>query len=64
MHPINHEWDEYYQALESIRESGVCNMWGANPVLATCCNISQELAKQVLLSWISNYTELKIYFGW
>lgn len=64
MHPINHDWDEYYQALERIREMGICNMWGAHSVLATCCNISQELAKQVLLSWISNYDELKKRFGW
>lgn len=64
MHPINHDWDEYYQALERIREMGIVNMWGASPVLATCCSINQELAKQVLLSWISNYDELKQHFGW
>lgn len=57
-HPINPEWEEYYQALETIRRLGICNMWGASPVLADFVGISQELATDVLISWITNYEEL------
>ena len=32
-HPINYEWEIYYQKLENIREDGICNMWGASPYL-------------------------------
>lgn len=63
-HPINEEWSEYYQTLETIRRSGIVNMWGASPVLADWEEISEELATKVLLSWISNYDELARRYGW
>ena len=62
-HPINHDWKEYYIILEDIRKSGICNMWGAAPVLADFAGIPKSLATDILLSWISNYNELaKIYW--
>lgn len=63
-YPINRAWDEYYKALEAIRRSGVTNMWGASPYLAKACNITQSLANDVLMSWITNYGELNEIFGW
>ena len=63
-HPINEDWSEYYQTLESIRRSGIVNMWGASPVLADWEGISEELATKVLLSWISNYDELASRYEW
>lgn len=61
---INDEWDHYYKALELIRKSGITNMWGAAPYLAKYCNISVELASDILLSWIENYSELSKKFSW
>lgn len=58
-HPINHDWKEYYIMLEAIRQSGITNMWGAHPYLAEAAGIDQKLAKDVLCSWIENYSELK-----
>lgn len=58
-HPINHDWKNYYLLLEGIRQSGICNMWGAHPYLAELAGITQSLAKEVLMSWIMNYDELK-----
>lgn len=58
-YPINYEWKEYYMILEGIRRSGICNMWGASPYLAELAGITQGLAKDVLLSWITNYDELR-----
>ena len=45
--------------LEAIRQSGITNMWGASPYLAEFAGITQGLAKEVLVSWIENYDELK-----
>ena len=58
-HPINHDWKEYYIILEAIRQSGITNMWGAHPYLAEVAGIGQELARDVLCSWIKNYHEIK-----
>lgn len=57
--PINEEWKEYYILLEGIRQSGICNMWGASPYLASLAGIDHKLAQQILCSWIENYSELK-----
>lgn len=63
-YPIKEEWEHYYKALERIRESGITNMWGAAPYLAKYCNISVELATDILLSWIENYDKLSKKFSW
>lgn len=57
--PINEEWKEYYILLEGIRESGICNMWGASPYLAELADIDHKLAQKILCSWIKNYDKLK-----
>lgn len=58
-YPINHEWKDYYIMLEAIRQSGICNMWGASPVLAELEGIDHKFAQKILCSWIENYDELK-----
>ena len=63
-HPIKEEWNEYYVALERIRRSGICNMFGAAQPLAVLTNISETLATEILMSWIENYDELNKKFGW
>ncbi len=63
-HPINDEWSTYYQTLEHIRRSGITNMWGAAPYLAEFCDISKDLAGDILCSWIDNYDELSKRFSW
>ena len=63
-YPIKEEWNNYYETLELIRKSGITNMFGAAPYLAEYCNISVELAKDVLLSWIENYNELSKKYSW
>ena len=62
---IKKEWEEYYKVLEGIRRTGYCNMWGSSVYLQEFCpELSKEAAKQILLSWISNYNELAIEYGW
>lgn len=58
-HDINPDWKYYYILLEGIRQSGICNMWGAHPYLAELAGIGQDLARNVLCSWIKNYSKLK-----
>ena len=63
--PIREDWEEYYKTLEGIRRCGVVNMWGAAPVLMECYpDLTHEEAKEILLSWISNYDELNKKYGW
>ena len=63
-YPIKEEWNNYYEILEVIRQSGITNMWGAAPYLAEYCNIDLELANDILCSWIDNYDALSKKFSW
>jgi hypothetical protein len=64
-YPIRDEWEEYYKVLEGIRRTGVCNMWGASPYLKEFCpELGEELSKEILLNWITNYNKLSEKYGW
>jgi hypothetical protein len=64
-HPICEEWMKYYETLENIRRSGVCNMWGAAPYLKEVYpELSEQKSTNILLSWIANYSELNERFSW
>ena len=64
-HPIREEWEEYYKVLEGIRRTGICNMWGANIYLKEFCpELSDKESKEILCSWIDNYDELNLKYGW
>lgn len=64
-HPICEEWMKYYETLENIRRSGVCNMWGAAPYLkAFYPELGEQKSIDILLSWITNYNELNKRFSW
>ena len=63
--PIREEWEEYYQVLENIRQSGITNMFGAAPYLKEFCpELSHKLAQAILVNWIRNYNELNKKHGW
>lgn len=62
---INEEHNKYYQTLEDIRRSGICNMWAASGPLQTLHpELSNQQATDILLEWIENYGELNMKFGW
>lgn len=61
---IKEEWSDYYNMLESIRQFGITNMFGAAPYLAEFAGIDKKLASQVLTSWMQNYNELNKKFSW
>ncbi|MAR83278.1 MAG: hypothetical protein CMF55_00585 [Legionellales bacterium] len=55
----NEEWIEYYQYLESLRQSGVVNMFGATPYLKAVFDGDEGFnAQKVLGSWMENYDAL------
>ena len=62
---IREDWEEYYQVLENIRESGITNMFGAAPYLKELCpELSHKLAQAILVNWIKNYDELNKKYNW
>ena len=55
------EWIEWYQYLESLRQSGVTNMYGARPYLQDYMEergVSCVEAANILFSWMQNYEDL------
>jgi hypothetical protein len=64
-YPIREDWEEYYQALEAIRESGITNMFGAAPYLKELYpELSHKLSQAILVNWIHHYDELNEKYGW
>ena len=59
------EWKDYYMFLESLRQSGVTNMYGAVPYLeAAFPELEGRPATDVLLNWMKNYSEIsKTYYN-
>ena len=63
--PIREEWEEYYQVLEDIRQSGVTNLFGAAPYLKEFCpELSHKLAQAILVNSMRNYDELNKKYNW
>ena len=56
----NPEWNDYYIFLENLRQSGVVNMFGARPHLASYMELDDDPpnAATVLASWMKNYDAL------
>lgn len=69
-YPIRPEWEYHYYVLEAIRQSGICNMWGAEDYLMDWIReddgveLSREDARKILLSWMANYEELNKKYKW
>ena len=64
-YPIKEEWEDYYQMLENIRQSGITNMFGAAPYLHEFCpELTYEDSKEILCNWMSNYDELNKKYNW
>ena len=54
----NKEWIPHYIYLESLRQSGVTNMFGATPYLEQARGLSKGEAMKVLSSWMEHYNAL------
>jgi len=49
--------DEVFDFLETLRESGVTNMFGAAPYIATYFGCSRNESKYWLKEWIRSYND-------
>lgn len=47
--------EEMFEYLDTLRETGVTNMFGAAPYLQQAYGIDKHEAKAVLLDWMKNY---------
>ena len=50
---------QYFQFLDSLRETGQINMFGAAPVLADMYDLSRSEARTILKEWMETYGERK-----
>jgi hypothetical protein len=62
--PIKEEWAHYYNFLEALRRTGVCNMWGASVYLEEAFKLSKKEAGEILCNWIDNYSALNEKYEW
>lgn len=61
---IHSEWEHFYKFLELLRQSGVCNMFGATPYLQEGYHLTYDESVMVLCNWMHNYKELNKMYGW
>ena len=47
--------EEYFAFLDSIRESGKINMFGAAPVLQEVYGLNKREARDILLQWMDTF---------
>jgi hypothetical protein len=58
------KYEEEFNYLETLRQSGITNMYGAAPYLAEAFCISKTDARNILNLWMKNYETLMKYYGW
>ena len=47
--------EEYFEYLNTLRETGVTNMFGAGPYLQQAFGLSRHEARKVLSDWMKQY---------
>ncbi len=52
---MNIDKSEMFEYLDTLRESGVTNMFGAGQYLEQAFDIDRREAKTVLLEWMNQY---------
>jgi len=55
---MKEEYKDYYLYLETLRESGVTNMYGAAPYLESAFDLDKKTAREILSNWMNNYDEI------
>jgi hypothetical protein len=46
---------EYFDYLVKLRDSGITNMWGAAPYVASKFGVSKQESEQILFDWIGSF---------
>lgn len=55
----NWEWKEHFIFLNTLRESGVTNMFGASSYLEEHCDLNGANSWEVLMNWMENFEEIQ-----
>jgi len=53
----NEQREQYYRYLDGLRNSGVTNMFGAVPYLTAAYNLKEDVAIDVLTSWMTSFNK-------
>ena len=57
MENIMEKYFEEFEYLNTLRDSGVTNMFGAAPYLQEAFDLSRNEAKEILLAWMNSFKE-------
>ena len=57
---MNIDKSEMFEYLDTLRESGVTNMFGAGQYLEQAFDIDRKEARDVLTEWMKTYAERQI----
>lgn len=52
-----YEFEEYFEYLDQLRESGVTNMFGATPYLIEEFGVDRPTARRILAEWVYSFSE-------
>jgi hypothetical protein len=48
--------EEHLEYLDALRRRGDLNMYGAGPALASCYEIPESLARDILIYWMETFS--------
>lgn len=51
------DYNEYFDYLDGLRESGIVNMFGAGQYLEVDFGISKAEARTILIKWMNTFDE-------
>lgn len=54
---MKYEFEEYFDFLDDLRESGVTNMFGASPYLIEEFGMDKSTAQRILIEWMRTFDE-------
>lgn len=54
---MEYEFEEYFDFLDDLRESGVTNMFGATPYLVEEFGVDKSTARRILTEWMRSFSE-------
>lgn len=53
----HYEFEEYFDSLDDLRESGVTNMFGASPYVIEEFGVDKSTAQRILIEWMRTFDE-------
>lgn len=54
---MENNYNEYFEFLDDLRDSGEVNMFGARPILADAFNLDKKESGEILKAWMDTFKE-------